>query len=166
MKVLLAVASRHGATLEIADRIGARLGGHGLEVTIQPASSVSSVDGYDAVIVGSAVYVGRWLEDARQLIDRLGPELRGRPVWLFSSGPIGDPPKPEADPVDVALLADAIGARGHQLFAGRLDRQRLGLGERAVVALVKAPEGDYRDWAQVDAWAAQVAAALALPSAV
>ncbi|GAA1784720.1 hypothetical protein GCM10009682_03590 [Luedemannella flava] len=74
-----------------------------------------------------------------------------RPVWLFSSGPIGDPPKPDEHPVDAGSAVMLARARQHRVFAGRLDRDRLGLGERAVVAALGAPLGDYRNWAEAEA---------------
>jgi menaquinone-dependent protoporphyrinogen oxidase len=81
-------------------------------------------------------------------------------VWLFSSGPIGDPPKPAEDPVDAAGLVHACGAREHRVFAGRLERHRLGWGERAITVALRAPEGDFRDFAGIRAWAAQIAETL------
>ena len=83
------------------------------------------------------------------------------PVWLFSSGPVGDPPKPADECVDAAPLAKLIGAREHRLFAGDVDRKRLGFGERLIVAVVRAPDGDFRPWPEIEAWANEIAAALA-----
>ena len=103
MKVLLTAASKYGATAEIVATIGEVLGGEqGLNATVVPPEEVAAVDGYDAVVLGSAVYAGCWLAAAKELADRAGSALAGKPVWLFSSGPVGDPPKPEEDPVDVA----------------------------------------------------------------
>jgi menaquinone-dependent protoporphyrinogen oxidase len=161
MKVLVSAASRHGATAEIAKAIGETLEAAGLEVAILPPDTVTSLAGIDAVVLGSGVYVGHWLEPARDLVERLGAELAARPVWLFSSGPIGDPPKPEEDPVDLPELMTATGARGHRLFSGLVDKSRLGLGEKVILAAVRAPEGDYRPWDEIRAWAGEIAAALA-----
>jgi menaquinone-dependent protoporphyrinogen oxidase len=83
-----------------------------------------------------------------------------RPVWLFSSGPIGDPPQPDEEPVDAGDVARSTHARGHRLFAGRLDRHRLGFGEKAVVMALRAADGDFRDWDAIDTWAAQIAGEL------
>jgi menaquinone-dependent protoporphyrinogen oxidase len=83
-----------------------------------------------------------------------------RPVWLFSSGPVGDPLKPEEEPVDVAAIAAATGARDHRLFAGKIDKHGLSFAERAVVVALRSPAGDYRDRAAIDAWAAGIADAL------
>ena len=89
----------------------------------------------------------------RELVERFAEELAVRPVWLFSSGPIGDPPKPDEDPVDVAEVMERTRARGHAVFAGKIDRSRLGFGERAIVSALKVPEGDFRDWDEVRTWA-------------
>ena len=112
MKVLVTATTKHGATAEIAATIGEALRGeHGLDATVVPPEEVATVDGYDAVVLGSAVYAGHWLAPAKKLVDRAGRALAGRPVWLFSSGPVGDPPKPEEDPVDVADIVAATRAR-------------------------------------------------------
>ena len=91
---------------------------------------------------------------------RLGAALADRPVWLFSSGPVGDPPKPDEDPVDVAELLTATRAREHRVFAGRLVRRRLRFPERAVVSALRVPDGDFRDWSEISRWAAGIADAL------
>ena len=160
MKVLLVVASKHGATQEIAERIRATLEASALAVDLRAPEGVETLAGYDAVVLGSAVYVGRWLGPAKAFAERHRAALLERPVWLFSSGPIGHPPLPAGEPADAASLREATGARGHQLFAGRLDKHALSLGEKVVVAGVRAPEGDFRPWDEVEAWAATIASTL------
>jgi menaquinone-dependent protoporphyrinogen oxidase len=160
MNVLVTAASRHGATIEVAASIGAVLQSAGLGVHVMRPAGVDGLEGFDAAVIGSAVYVGRWLEPARDLIERERVALARIPVWLFSSGPVGDPPKPAEDPVDAALMAELVGARGHRLFPGYVDRRRLGFSERAIIAAVRAPEGDYRPWPEIEAWARGIAAAL------
>jgi len=159
--VLVTAATKHGATLEIAEAIAAGLVRRGIAAQAKDAAVAPDLDGFDAVVIGSAVYAGHWLAPARELVDRHFPDAGERPVWLFSSGPVGEPePKPEGDPVDVAALAEKTAARDHRVFAGRIDRERLGFAERAIVRALRAPEGDFRDWAAVDAFAAEIAAAL------
>lgn len=162
MRVLVTAASRHGATHEIADAIAAGLARRGVDADARHAEELTSLDGYDAYVIGSAVYVGRWLDVARELVETHAPELSARPVWLFSSGPLGPPDalKPEGDPVDAAALVEAVGAEDHRVFAGRLDRKLLGFGEKAVVLAVRAPEGDFRDWEAIDGFAGDVAGQL------
>ena len=161
MRVLVTASSKHGATAEIAAEIGTILGEHELDAAVVPIEDVEDVGGFDAFVLGSAVYAGRWTGEARRFADRHAGELASHPTWLFSSGPVGDPPKPDAGAA--VKLDDVIArtcAREHRLFAGRLDRSRLGLGERTVVRMVGAPDGDYRDWGDVRAWAGAIAAAL------
>ncbi|MEX1169097.1 MAG: flavodoxin domain-containing protein [Chloroflexota bacterium] len=157
MRVLVSVASRHGSTAEIADRIGEVLKAAGIDADIRPPDQVASVAHYDGVILGSGVYAGRWLGPAKQLAERESADLKARPVWLFSSGPVGDPAKPAADPVDVDLVRKWTDAIDHRVFPGKLDRQELGFGERAIVLAVHAAEGDFRPWEDVTAWAAGIA---------
>jgi menaquinone-dependent protoporphyrinogen oxidase len=110
--------------------------------------------------------MGDWLPEARTYVGRSRALLATVPVWLFSSGPLGrDDPQPKGDPRHLAELLGETGARGHWIFVGKLDRSRLGLGERLIAGLVKAPEGDFRDWDAVRAWAREIAAALAAPVA-
>jgi menaquinone-dependent protoporphyrinogen oxidase len=161
MKVLVAAASRHGATSEIGEAIGEGLREHGVEADVKPPDEVHDLAGYDAVVLGSAVYVGKWLEPARDLVERRADELCTLPVWLFSSGPIGDPLRPAPDDaVDVEPLVSSTRARGHRLFGGKLDKEKLGFGEKAVVLAFRAPEGDFRDWDEIRAWAGEIAADL------
>jgi menaquinone-dependent protoporphyrinogen oxidase len=104
--------------------------------------------------------MGRWLDPARTYAAAHAAALRSRPVWLFSSGPIGEPPFPPDEPHDAAPLMQLTAARGHRVFPGRLDKDRLGFAERARVTAMRAPVGDFRDWDGVRTWADGIAAAL------
>jgi len=161
MSVLVVAASRHGATCEIAEEIGRVLEARGIPADVRRIEGVDDVGEYDAVVLGSAVYVGKWLEPAQRFVDRHAAELAARPTWLFSSGPIGDPPRPAAEQaVSVDAMVEATRAREHRLFAGRLEKSRLGFAERAVVVAFRAPEGDFRDWDEIRVWAETVADAI------
>jgi menaquinone-dependent protoporphyrinogen oxidase len=160
LRVLVVVATKHGATRGIAEAITAELSDRGLAVVLQDAEHAPAPTGFDAVVVGSAVYAGRWREPARDWVGAHAAALRERPVWLFSSGPIGSPPFPPDEPHDVHPLTQLVGARGHAVFAGRLDKELLSFGERAMVTAMRAPLGDFRDWDAVRAWAGQVAGEL------
>jgi len=107
MKVLVSAASKYGATAEIARAIADVLAGKGLEVTVVPPAEAGAIEQFDAVVLGSAVYMGRWMKPGRELAQRQAAALSARPVWLFSSGPVGEPAKPADNPVNVAdtLLA-------------------------------------------------------------
>lgn len=159
-RILIAFASRHGSTAEIAAAVGRRLDEAGFATTVRSADLVSGLSGFDAVVVGSAVYMGRWLSAARNLIESHAPELRGLPTWLFSSGPIGSPARPEADSGDGDTFAAEIAAVGYHRFNGRLDRKLLSFTERATTRLVGAEEGDFRDWDDIRLWADGIAAHL------
>ena len=162
MRVLVTAASRHGATHEIASAIADGLTRRGVDAEARPTEELPLLDGYDAFVLGSAVYIGRWLEPAQRLVEDHADRLAAAPVWLFSSGPLGPPDalKPEGDPVDVERFMEATRGVDHRVFAGRLDRKLLGFGEKAVVVAVRAPEGDFRDWEAIDGFAGEIAAHL------
>lgn len=160
MRVLVSVASRHGGTREIGEALAEVLVTAGHVVELVDPDDVDDVDGFDAVILGSSVYAGRWSPTARALVDRHAEALRRRAVWMFSSGPVGDPPRPEGRPVEVVDLVERLHPRDHRVFAGRLDPAQLSLGERAMQAIVRAPSGDFRDFDEVRAWAAGIAESL------
>jgi len=146
MRVLVAASSKHGATREIAAEIGSVLEDRGLDVLVMRLEDVFDVAGFDAYVLGSAVYAGRWMGEARRSVDQHAaePAEAGRGI------------RGEA-----RRRARKTGAREHHLFSGRLDRRSLGLGERTVVRMVGAEDGDYRDWDDVRGWGASIADALA-----
>jgi menaquinone-dependent protoporphyrinogen oxidase len=161
MRILVASASKHGATAEIATRIGNTLRGEGFECEVRDVCDVPDPSGFQAVVLGSGVYAGQWLKDARKFIDKNAAALQTMPVWVFSSGPLGDPLKPDdEEAVTAAGVVEATAAIEHRLFAGALDKSKLSFGEKAIVKAVRAADGDFRDWAAIDAWAEQIAVAL------
>jgi len=156
MRVLVTAASRHGSTWEISEAIGRTISEQDVESDVIRLEEVTAVDPYGAVVLGSAVYVG--IEPARTFVNEHREELAARPRWLFSSGPIGDPPRPTDDKaVQIDALVEATKPLEHRLFAGKLDRDKLSFGERAVVFAFRAAEGDFRDWDEIAAWAAGIA---------
>jgi len=168
--VLVTAASRYGATDEIAEAIGKTLAEHGFAVAVIPPGEVSDVDGYDAVILGSAVYTGHWLDAATDLVKRCRSGLAARPVWLFSSGPVGEPTGKLAqamakDPVDLPAIRAATGARDHQMFAGKLDCRSMSMIQRAALLAFPGLNGDFRDWDKIRQWANGIAQQLAVASA-
>ncbi|MDM7853640.1 flavodoxin domain-containing protein [Cellulomonas alba] len=160
MTVLVSVASRHGATAEMGDLVVEELAAAGLDVDRVAPDDVERVTGYDAVVLGSSVYVGRLDAGLRELVRRQAGQLRERPVWLFWSGPVGDPPVPHDVPDDVDAMSARIEPRDMRCFVGALDRGGLDLTERALVALTHAPSGDFRDLDEVREWARAIGAAL------
>jgi menaquinone-dependent protoporphyrinogen oxidase len=163
-RFLVVVASRHGSTAEIGRALARALEaapagrGTGLSAIAVPAQQMADPTGFQAIVLGSAVYAGRWLDPAREYAAHHAAALRTRPVWLFSSGPIGQPPFPADEPHDVAPISGITGARAHRVFPGRLDKALLSFGERAMVTAMRAPVGDFRDWDAVAAWADEIAA--------
>jgi menaquinone-dependent protoporphyrinogen oxidase len=175
MQVLVAYASRHGATQGIAERLAETLRAAGLEVDARPAASIKSLAGYDAFVIGSAAYMFHWLKDAANLVRHNRTVLRGKPVWLFSSGPVGSEPidakgrdqKVAAVPKEMPELVQAVNARDHRVFFGAFDpdREPIGFAERFVSLMPAAkaamPVGDFRDWDDIEAWAGEIARDLA-----
>jgi menaquinone-dependent protoporphyrinogen oxidase len=171
MHVLVAYASRHGATQGIAERIAKILREAGLEAEARPAASVKTLAGFDAIVIGSAAYMFHWEKDATTLVRRNRATLAGKPVWLFSSGPLGTEPLDEEGrdqkvasvPKEIPELREAVNARDHQVFFGAYhpDQKPHGLAERFVRLMPAArdamPVGDFRDWPEIEAWAAEIA---------
>lgn len=161
MNVLIAAASKHGATADIGEAIAAELRTLGIAAQAREIDDDLVVEDADAVVVGSAIYMGRWLPEAARFLDRNRGELATVPVWLFSSGPLGaENPKPEGDPAQLDDLIVETGAREHRIFVGKLDKVQLGFGERLAVRLIHAPVGDFRDWDAIRTWAREIGEAL------
>jgi menaquinone-dependent protoporphyrinogen oxidase len=160
VKVLVCAATKYGATGEIANAVADVLAENGLEVTVIPPEQAGAIEQFDAVVLGSAVYMGQWMKPARELVDRSAAVLAARPVWLFSSGPVGEPAKPAENPVDVSKILQSTKARDHRVFTGRLVRKHLSFPDRAMASAIRAAEGDFRNWAEIRAWAAGIASAL------
>jgi menaquinone-dependent protoporphyrinogen oxidase len=157
MKVLVTVASRHGSTAEIGGVIAAVLRAAKIDVDVAEPAAITGIEGYEAVIVGSAVYAGQWLEPAKAFVARHRDQLVEVPVFLFSSGPLGDPPRPDQEPADMVIAEESTEAIDHQVFAGRLTQHALSRPERLVAAVVRAPSGDFRPWDDIADWANQIA---------
>jgi menaquinone-dependent protoporphyrinogen oxidase len=165
-RVLISAASKHGSTTEIARVIGNTLIARHIAVDIVPPAAVDSIADYDAVILGSAVYAGHWVAEATDFAVRLRDPLAERRVWLFSSGPVGDPSRKlvqsmEQVPADVTRIQQDIEVRGHQMFAGKLDPQALSLAQRASLLVFRGMRGDFREWDAITQWAEGIAADLA-----
>ena len=169
MRMLVAYASRHGATQGIAERIAHTLEEDGLDVTLRPVDRVGAINDYDAFVIGSAAYYGRWLKEATRFVRREEKTLADRPVWLFSSGPVGSKPTDGTDPIKAAEPKEfeefdrQTPARDRRVFYGAWDPdlspgsllERL---SRMLPAVRDAlPAGDFRDWPAIDAWAHAIA---------
>jgi menaquinone-dependent protoporphyrinogen oxidase len=190
-RALVVHASRHGGTAGIAQRLAEVLASAGVEVTVARASDMPDPSAYAACIVGGGVYMGSWVKDGTDYLERYTAALAERPVWLFSSGPLPgssmESKGPAKEPIEEALgplsgpgsggrrrieaLAAAIGPRDHQVFAGAFNPSDppKALSERVVRMMPAArdilPEGDFRDWPVIEAWARTIADELLAPVA-
>ena len=161
MKVMVACASKHGSTEGIALAIADRLRQQGHEAVAERVADISDLHGVQAIVLGSAVYAGSWLKEATEFAERNAEVLSAIPVWLFSSGPLGaEVHDEEEQPRQLAALTRTFHPRGHRVFFGALDHDKLGFGERMMVKAVKAPQGDFRDWDAIAAWADEIASDL------
>lgn len=167
-KVLVAYATKHGSTTEIADKIAETLVNAGVHAVALPVEHVGDLSSYSAVVLGSAVYAGQWCKAATTFLKTHEKELAERDVWLFSSGPTGDGDaatlmKGWQLPQDVLAVADRIHVCNVALFHGELDDKKLNLVEKVIVKGVKAPLGDYRNWYAIIAWAQEIAESIHQP---
>ena len=170
--VLVVYSSRYGATEGIAERVGHRLRSAGLRVDVEPARSAPGPEGYDAVVLGSAVYHGSWTRDALRYVRRHHAALSERPLWLFSSGPLGADSDDSfgrdkvvnSEPEQIYGYRGWLHARGDRVFFGALRPKSLRRSDRLLARLTAAragwgeAEGDFRDWPAVDRWADALAA--------
>jgi menaquinone-dependent protoporphyrinogen oxidase len=185
-KVLVVYGSRHGGTRGIAERIGDILRFGGLEVEVSSADRVADARAADAVVVGSGVYMGSWLKEPIEFIERNQATLATRPLWLFSSGPLRGSTAAKRDqgkdPIEAALgpedgpgsggrkkiveLSAATHPRDHRVFFGAFDPKDppRAMAERLVRMMPASkgllPPGDFRDWPQIEAWAEEIAGEL------
>ena len=175
MPVLVVYASKHGSTRGIAERIAAKLTEEGHPAQARPVQEASGLEGYDAFVIGSATYALHWMDEALAFLQANSTVLARHPVWLFSSGPLGEKAQDAEGrdlrtvtvPKEISGLEQLVQARGHRVFFGALDPGTLGFAERAIRKLPAAraglPEGDFRDWDEIDAWAADITRELRQP---
>lgn len=162
MNVIVAYASKHGSTEGIASAIAERLNEAGASAQAISVNDVSDLGDATAVVLGSAIYAGSWMKEAVEFVHRFAEPLAERPVWLFSSGPLGEHVEDEEQqPRQLLEMEGIIGPVEHRLFFGALDRSKLGFAERMIVKAVKAQDGDFREWDEIRAWADAIAGDLA-----
>jgi menaquinone-dependent protoporphyrinogen oxidase len=160
MNVLVTCASKHGSTREIAHRIAGRLRERGIDVDERSLPEATDPSAYDAVVLGSAVYAGSWMKEASAFTRRYDATLSATPTWLFSSGPTGMDKGHAVSDKELHTLRESVHPRDHRVFGGRLDAGALGFMERKIIRMVKAPEGDFRDWDAIAGYADEIADAL------
>ena len=163
VNVLVAYASKRGSTQEIAEAVAKALRGAGLEADCIATHEVESLEPYNAVVLGSAVYMKRWRGDARHFLRKYGWRLEHLPFWVFSSGPIGEPEKDDPswiEPSKVVKRVEQLGTRGHVVFGGRVPTEPHGPVEKAMAAGIPPEYHDRRDWGEIHAWATGIASEL------
>ncbi len=154
-KVLVAYGSKRGSTREIADWIGRVLLEEGLDVDVRAASEVRDVGMYDAVVLGGAVYFGRWHRHTRAFARRFARQLVELPVWLFSSGPLQTITDGEAPPpAGAERVRRRLGARESVTFGGCLRADARGF---PAATMARTAAGDFRDPERIRAWARDIA---------
>ena len=161
MKVLVTYASKHQSTAEIAARIAKGIRSKKWTLDLMPVSIDIDPKNYDAIILGSALYMGQWMNSAADFILTYEKVLTERPTWLFSSGPTGDGDAKQllngfTFPIVLAGVAERIKPQDIAVFHGKLDDETLGWGERLIVRSVRATYGDYRDWESIETWAGNI----------
>jgi menaquinone-dependent protoporphyrinogen oxidase len=186
-RIQIVYASRHGGTAGIAMRIADVLRSEGADVDVGDAADRPDAAGFGASVIGSGVYMGSWLKEGIEFLERNQATLATRPVWLFSSGPLSETwdATKEQDPLTLALgpeegpgsgghkriaaLSAAIRPRDHRVFLGAYDPNDppKSMPER-VVRLIPAarralPAGDFREWDVIEAWAREIASDLTAP---
>ena len=155
-RVLIAYASKAGSSAEVAGVIGKRLADRGFSVDVRRAGRVRSLDGYGAVIVGSAIRAGQWLSEASGFVKTHREALATRQTAFFTLCMTlqQDTPKNRETvaaclkPVRAILEPEKI-----EFFAGKMDYSKLALLPRLIVKRMKVPEGDFRNWDAIGAWA-------------
>ena len=169
MSILVVYDSRHGATRGIAERIAENLREAGQEADVRPVQEPGDLPDYDGFVLGSAAYSAHWLKDAVAFVRGHQDLLAQRPVWLFSSGPLGIDADGDrcvnlyaADaPKEIPGLMESIHPREHRIFCGALDPATLSHAERSLRDLSAArailSEGDFRDWDEIQDWAYGIA---------
>ena len=164
-KILVAYASKYGATAQIAEVIALRLARSGFDAEARDVKEVTSLSGYKAVILGSGVYAGMWLKEAAGFLKAHEAELAKMPVWFFSDGPTGAGNPEELMkgwrfPEDLKPVAERIKPRDTAVFGGNVNAAKMSFLEKWVIKNVKSPVGDFRDWDMISKWAKGVAEAL------
>ena len=169
-RALVVYASRHGATAGIAEKIGEVLRSHAVDTVVADAARMPDPRGYDAYVIGSAAYIGKWEKAATAYVKRHGAVLAGKPCWLFSSGPVGTERVDKngasllEDPRTVVELKPILRPRGTRVFFGAWDptQPSASLAERLILKMpaIKGllPAGDFREWPVIEAWAHEIAA--------
>lgn len=174
MHILVAYASRYGATKGIAEHIAAVLQKQGMTATVEAAEQTGDPSAFDAAVIGSAAYMAHWMKPATAFVRHNSKALADRPVWLFSSGPLGTKTQDDQgrdfceilEPKEITEFKTVIAPREHRVFFGAMSAAKLGFWHRLIYKMPAnrndaiLPQGDFRNWAAIDAWANSIAETL------
>ncbi len=156
-KILVAYASKCGSTGEVAEEIGQVLCKSGIEADVRLAKDVDDVNGYQAVVVGSAIRMGQWLPEAVKFVETHQVALNQIPVACFTVCMTMQEDTEENHREVMGYLEplrEMVQPRDTGLFAGAMDYSKLPFFFRLMIKAMKVPEGDFRDWDSIRDWAA------------
>ncbi len=162
-RILVAYASKNGSTAEIAQAIGKELLRAGTSVDVIEMKTVTTLAGYDAVVIGAPLYMGSVMGDMGKFTGRYCSELAKLPVAAFAVGVAPKDPKPGARPAAMGALTKACGQVApvaSVLFSGKLDPAKVNFVMRKFMEMAKIPSGDFRDWDAIATWARGLPAVL------
>jgi menaquinone-dependent protoporphyrinogen oxidase len=171
MNVLVAYASRHGATAGIAERLAARIAAAGTTVAVRRVDTIEDLGGFDAVVLGSPVYEQSWPPEASRFVADHTTELAARPLWLFSVGSFGDDgrltgPLARKEPRDIGATLATLRPREYRIFRGVIQKHQWPFWSRLLFHLFGGRFGDHRDWPAIEAWGEEIGRTLAGHTAV
>ena len=159
--ILVLYASKHGSTRQMAEHIWRSFGAQGVHADLRAAEDLTDPVDYDAIVLGTAVYIGQWMKEAETYLEKFEKKLKDKPLWIFASGPTGD-----GDPLElmegrdipdkIIPMLDRIKPKEIRLFHGALDKHQLTMMERLIIRVVKAPTGDFRHWEEIAEWAHEI----------
>jgi len=155
--ILIAYASKYGATREVAEKIAQRLQKAGKQAEAKSVKEIADLGKPEGVIVGSALYQGGWLPEATAFVRKNAAALSRIPTWLFSVGPLATEVDDEEQPIELAEFRDKIAHKHHAVFHGALDHSKLDRSDRITMKAAGARDGDFRDWDAIGAWVDQIA---------
>ena len=158
--LLIAYATYAGSTMEVASAIGEELGARGYRVDVKPITKTLQVDGYQAVIIGSAVQYGEWLPEAVDFVKTNQQSLEKARVALFSVHIQNLEDDPTSRAARLAYLDGVrpfVQAEAEVFFAGRFDKRGAALLLPKLIAWIM-PDMDLRDWTKIRAWAQTISA--------
>jgi menaquinone-dependent protoporphyrinogen oxidase len=162
--VLVGYATRYGSTQKVAEAVAETLRDCGLRVDIQPMHEVRTLEGYDAVVLGAALYMFRWHKDARRFLSQYRKALAELPVAVFALGPVHDPYDEEEWQNSRAQLDKELAKFpwlipvALEIFGGKFDPEKLRFPINVLAG--NEPASDMRDWEAIRTWASDLAAKL------